>query len=95
MDRIERDRILEDERMDILTKQTNLRVEHFKEQIALNKSMTDQLREKVNECVEKLKASNENVRAWYDEYLGRTIHANKLIIEEIDRVRGLVISAES
>lgn len=41
IDKVEHDRVLEDERIDILNKQTNMRVEHFKEQIALNKSVTD------------------------------------------------------
>jgi len=48
MDRIEQERILEDNRIDSIAQQNNLRVEHFKEQIALNKSVTDQLRDKVN-----------------------------------------------
>jgi len=35
------------------------------------------------------------VKAWYDEYIGRTVHANKLLMEEIDRVRSRVVSTES
>ena len=33
IDKIEQERILEDERIDVLTKQTNIRVDHFKQQI--------------------------------------------------------------
>jgi uncharacterized coiled-coil protein SlyX len=95
IDKVEHDRILEDEKINIITNQTNLRVEHFKEQIAQNKFVTDSLREKLNEVKEKLKTTNVNVKAWYEEYLARTIHANKLMMEEIDRVRSRVISAES
>lgn len=95
IEKVERDAKLECERLDILTKQTNLRVEHFKEQIQINKTVTDSLRQKLNDFKEKLKVTNVKVKAWYEEYLGKTVHANKLMMEETDRVRARVISAES
>ena len=76
-------------------KQTVLRVDHFKQQITSMKETTDQLRDKVNENNDQMKSVNENIRGWYDDYMGRTIHANKLLMEEIDRVRGRVVSTES
>lgn len=53
------------------------------------------MREKVNELSEKIKQQNANQKVWYEEYLSRTMSANKLIMEEIDRVRSRVVSAES
>jgi hypothetical protein len=58
-------------------------------------TVIDSLKNKVNEFIEKLNFSNLNVKQWYDEYLGRTMHANKLLMEEVDRVRSRVISTES
>jgi hypothetical protein len=59
------------------------------------REVCDRLRDKVESLATEAKLTNENVKAWYDDFLGRVTSQNKDIMEETERVRGRVITVES
>ena len=66
----------------------NLQAETQREQSQLTQNMCRQI-------AQDMQKQSDKVREWYDEFMSKVNTQNKVVVEELDRIRGRIVSAET